>query len=74
MNNTEWVSFVCYGESGSYQIKCKAEDTTTGSIYEKGRKIAQDGEKPYPGRSTVVCKVEEIYQGSGGEGAGQKLA
>ena len=74
VNNTEWVSFVCYGKSGSYQIKCKAEDITTGSIYEKGRKIAQDGEKPYPGRSTVVCKVEEIYQGSGGEGAGQKLA
>ena len=68
------VSFVCYGKNGSYQIKCKAEDATGGDIYEKGRKIAQDREKPFPGRSTVVCMVEEIYQGSGGKGAGDKLA
>jgi hypothetical protein len=72
--DTGWVSFVCYGKTGSYQIKCKAEDVITGSIYEKGKKIATDREKPYPGRSTVVCRVEEIYQGSGGKGAGRKLA
>lgn len=74
VKDTGVASFVCYGKSGSYQIKCKAENETEGSIYEKGKKIAQDREKPYPGRSTVVCKVEEIYQGSGGKGAGDKLA
>ena len=74
ITETGWVSFVCYGKNGSYQIKCKAEDVTSGPIYEKGKKIATDREKPYPGRSTIVCKVEEIYQGSGGKGAGQKLA
>ena len=69
-----WVSFVCYGKSGSYQIKCKAVNATEGDLYEKGKKVAHDREKPYPGRSTVVCKVEEVYQGSGGKGAGDKLA
>jgi len=74
VNETGWVSFVCYGKKGSYQIKCKATEITEGALYEKGKKVAQDREKPLPGRSTVVCKVEEIYQGSGGKGAGDKLA
>ena len=74
VKETVWVSFVCYGKNGSYQIKCKAADAIEGAIYEKGKKIAQDREKPYPGKSTVVCKVEEVYQGSGGKGAGDKLA
>ena len=74
VNSTGWVCFVCYGKSGSYQIKCRAVDVTSGPIFEKGKKIATDRERPLPGRSTVVCKVEEIYQGSGGKGAGQKLA
>jgi len=69
-----WVSFVCYGKNGSYQIKCKTENHTEGSIYEKGHKIATDREKPYPGKSTVACKVVEIYQASAGKGAGDKLA
>lgn len=68
------VSFVCYGENGSYQIKCVAENYTDGPIYEKAHKIAVDREKPYPGRSGVACNVVEIYQGSGGDGAGDKLA
>ena len=80
VNENGWVSFVCYGKNGSYQIKCKATEATEGALYEKGKKVAQGREiawareKPYPGRSTVVCKVEEIYQGSGGKGAGDKLA
>ncbi len=74
VKDTGWVSFVCYGKTGSYQVKCKAENATVGAIYEKGKKIAQDREKPYPGRSTVVCTVREVYQGSSGKGAGDKLA
>ena len=68
------ISFVCYGKNGSFQIKCEAENLTEGSIYEKGHKMATEREKPLPGRSTVVCKVVEVYQGSGGKGAGDKLA
>ena len=68
------VSFVCFGKNGSFQIKCETENITEGPIYEKGHKIATDREKPLPGRSTIVCKVVEIYQGSGGKGAGDKLA
>lgn len=74
LEETEWVSFVCYGKNGSYQLKCKASNHTQGTIYEKAHKIATDREKPYPGRSGVACKVVEIYQGSGGKGAGDKLA
>ena len=68
------VSFVCFGKNGSFQIKCETENITEGPIYEKGHKIATDREKPLPGRSTIVCKVVEIYQGSGGKGAGDKLS
>ena len=74
VNETGWVSFVCYGKGGSYQLKCMAKEAKEGPIYEKGKKIAKDRDKPYPGRSTVVCKVESIYQGSGGQGAGDRLA
>ncbi|MBN2334147.1 pyridoxamine 5'-phosphate oxidase family protein [Candidatus Bathyarchaeota archaeon] len=74
INGNGWVCFVCYGKNGSYQIKCKAEEVTEGLLYDKARKIATDREKPLPGRSAVVCKVIELYQGTGGKGAGDRLA
>jgi hypothetical protein len=67
------VSFVCYG-SGSYQIKCVAEEATEGPLYEKARELATKRDRPLPGRSAIVCKVSEIYQGSGGKGAGDRIA
>ena len=72
--DTGLVSFVCYGKNGSFQIKCKAINVTEGPLYEKGHKMAMEREKPLPGKSTIVCKVNEVYQGSGGKGAGDKLA
>jgi len=68
------VCFVCYGKGGSYQIKCMAEEVTEGPLYVKAHKLATEREKPLPGRSAVVCRVLEIYQGSGGKGAGGRLA
>jgi predicted pyridoxine 5'-phosphate oxidase superfamily flavin-nucleotide-binding protein len=68
------VCFVCYGEGGSYQIKCSAVEVTEGPLYNKARKLATERERPFPGRSAVVCRVLEIYQGSGGKGAGDRLA
>ncbi len=66
------VSFVCYGK-GSYQIKCVAEEATEGPLYEKARELATKRDRPLPGRSAIVCRVSEIYQGSGGKGAGDRL-
>jgi predicted pyridoxine 5'-phosphate oxidase superfamily flavin-nucleotide-binding protein len=68
------VCFVCYGDKGSYQIKCEAENFIEGYLYKKGLKLAKEREKPLPGRSTVVCRIVEVYQGSGGKGAGNRLA
>ena len=68
------VCFVCHGKGGSYQIKCVAEEVTEGLLYEKARELATMRERPLPGRSAVVCRVLEIYQGSGGKGAGDRLA
>jgi len=68
------VSFVCYGKGGSYQIKCMAEEATEGPLYEKARELATKRDRPLPGRSAIVCKVSEIYQGSGGKGAGDRIA
>ncbi len=74
VEETGKVAFVCYGKSGSFQIKCEAKNMKEGEIYDKGYKLATDREKPYPGRSTVACKVTEIYKASGGKGAGDKIA
>jgi len=68
------VCFVCYGKGGSYQIKCSAMEVTEGPLYVKARKLATERDKPFPGRSVVACRVLEIYQGSGGKGAGDRLA
>ena len=69
-----WVSFVSQGKNGSYQIKCRAENLTQGPLFEKARKRATEQERPLPGRSVVVCTIEEVYQASSGSGAGDKLA
>jgi predicted pyridoxine 5'-phosphate oxidase superfamily flavin-nucleotide-binding protein len=69
-----WACFVCQGKNGSYQIKCKAENQMEGPLYEKARKRATERERPFPGKSVVVCKVVEVYRGSSGKGAGDKLA
>jgi hypothetical protein len=29
--------------------------------------------RQFPGKAAVVCVVEEIFQGNGGDGAGKKL-
>jgi predicted pyridoxine 5'-phosphate oxidase superfamily flavin-nucleotide-binding protein len=68
------VCFVCHGKGGSYQIKCMTEEATEGPLYEKARELATKRDRPLPGRSAVVCKVSEIYQSSGGKGAGDRLA
>lgn len=73
-----WVSFVSLvreeGKSVSYQVKCSAEERVEGDLYEKMRKVATDRERPLPGRSVIVCRVDAVYQGSSGRGAGDKLA
>ena len=74
ITDTGLVSYVCYGKNGSFQIKCEAMNIAEGPLYEKGHKMATEREKPLPGKSTIVCKVVEVYQGSGGKGAGDKLA
>jgi hypothetical protein len=73
INDNGWASFVCYGKNGSYQIKCRAENLTEGTIYEKGHKLATDRDRPFPGKSVVACKVIEVYQASGGDGAGDRI-
>ena len=69
------VSFV--GNDGEerrcFQIKCSSEIQEAGPLYEKGRKMATDRERPLPGKAVVVLKVEEVYQARGGPGAGDRI-
>ena len=53
--------------------KCRVHWETTGPRYEQIRKMATRGTRQFPGKAAVVCYVEEVYQGSGGDGAGKKL-
>jgi len=78
IHENQKVSFISWvreeGKSASYQIKCSAEEQLEGDLYQKMRKVATERERPLPGRSVIVCKVDAVYQGSGGKGAGDKLA
>ena len=67
------VAFNGYADGKSYQIKCRVHWEMTGPRYEQIRKMATSGTRQFPGKAAVVCSVEEVYQGSGGEGAGKKL-
>ena len=69
------ASFVCWDlESGkSWQIKCSAKILTEGSLYEEGYKRAKAMNPDFPSKAVVICKVQEIYQGLYGPGAGDKL-
>jgi predicted pyridoxine 5'-phosphate oxidase superfamily flavin-nucleotide-binding protein len=73
IDDNGWVSFICHGQNGSFQIKCKAENQKEGPMYVKARKIASERERPLPGKSAIICKVLEVYQARGGKGAGNRL-
>jgi hypothetical protein len=68
------VAFNGWADGKSYQIKCRVHWETSGPRYEQIRKMATSGTRQFPGKSAVVCAVEEVYQGNGGDGAGKKLA
>lgn len=57
----------------SFQIKYRAEIRTSGSLYQEGRRRAQNRTRPLPGKAVVVLNVEEVYQAAAGENAGKKL-
>jgi hypothetical protein len=59
--------------SRSYQIKCRTENHFSGPLFEKGRLKATSGKLKLPGRSVIVCLVEEVYSSSSGKGAGDRL-
>jgi uncharacterized protein len=67
------VAFNGWADGKSYQIKCRVNWETAGPRYEHIKKIATSGTRQFPGKAAVVCYVEEVYQGSGGENAGKKL-
>jgi predicted pyridoxine 5'-phosphate oxidase superfamily flavin-nucleotide-binding protein len=74
LNENPQVSFNCWADGKSYQIKCKVSIERSGSRFEEIRRMATSGQRQFPGKAAVVCKVEEVFQGNGGPGAGQKIA
>jgi len=67
------VAFNGWADGKSYQIKCRVHWETEGPRYEQIHKMATTGTRQFPGKAAVVCAVEEVYQGSCGQGAGAKL-
>ena len=67
------VAFNGWADGKSYQIKCRVHWETSGPRYEQIRNMATSGTRQFPGKAAVVCAVEEVFQGSGGQGAGQRL-
>jgi predicted pyridoxine 5'-phosphate oxidase superfamily flavin-nucleotide-binding protein len=68
------VAFNGWSDGKSYQIKARVNFETSGPRYERIKKMATSGTRQFPGKAAVVCVVEEIFQGNGGQGAGQKLS
>ena len=62
-----------WADGKSYQIKGRAHFEASGPLAERVREIANRGERKYPGKAALVIKVEEVYRGSGGQGAGEKI-
>lgn len=58
----------------SYQIKGVVEYQNSGPLYEKVRVRATSGQRQFPGKAAVVIKVTEVFQETGGESAGIKIA
>jgi hypothetical protein len=56
------VAFNGWADGKSYQIKCRVAWETLGPRYEQIRKMATSGTRQFPGKSAVVCTVEEIYK------------
>jgi predicted pyridoxine 5'-phosphate oxidase superfamily flavin-nucleotide-binding protein len=67
------VAFNGWADGKSYQVKCRVDWETSGPRFEQIRKMATSGARKFPGKAAVVCKVVEIFQGNGGDGAGKKL-
>jgi predicted pyridoxine 5'-phosphate oxidase superfamily flavin-nucleotide-binding protein len=67
------VAFNGWADGKSYQIKCQVKWETSGPRFEQVRKMATSETRQFPGKAAVVCAVEEIFQGNGGDGAGKKL-
>ncbi len=77
---TKWASMVAFDMSihKSYQIKCKAEQITSGPIYEEGRKRVEEFKKKnpleLPARTVWKLKVEELWFQAPGPDACKRLA
>ena len=67
------VAFNGWADGKSYQIKCRVCIENSGPRFDEIRRLATTGQRQYPGKAAVFCKVEEVFQGNGGPGAGQKL-
>ncbi len=77
---TKWATMVAFDMSihKSYQIKCKAEQVTSGPIFEEGRKRVEEFKKKnpleLPARTVWKLKVEELWFQAPGPDAGKRLA
>ncbi len=76
---TKWASMVAFDMSihKSYQIKCKAEHVTSGSIFEEGKMRVEEFKKKnpieLPARAVWKLKVEELWFQAPGPDAGKRL-
>ena len=62
-----------WADGKSHRTKCRVNWLTSGPRFEQIRKMATRGTRQFPGKIAVVCAVEEIFQGNGGDGVCKKL-
>jgi len=70
------ISILCYSSETkkSFQIKGKVEVHTSGPVHEEMLKWVHGINPKLPGKSTVMVKVDKIYNAMWGPAAGKQIA
>ena len=63
-----------WADGKSYQVKGVVEYHTSGTLYEKVRDRATSGQRKFPGKAAVVIKIIDIFQETGSDSPGIKIA
>jgi len=67
------VAFNGWADGKNYRVK-RDRFKTSGPQYEDAWRRATSGQRQFPGKTAVVCEIEELFQGNDREGAGQRLS
>jgi predicted pyridoxine 5'-phosphate oxidase superfamily flavin-nucleotide-binding protein len=69
------IAIICYDKEAkrSFQIKGSVKVHASGPHFEEMKKWVMEANPKLPAKAAVMVKVEEVFESSGGPGAGKKI-